>query len=54
MLDALGAWEALEGTFEVLMGRMNSLEIWAWLQRWSIDSNEDGNFIVDDGCVNFY
>ena len=28
MLDALGAWEALEGMFEVPMERTNSLKIY--------------------------
>jgi hypothetical protein len=53
MLDALGAWEALEGTFKVPTERTHSLEIRVWLQRWNIDSNEGGNFIVGDGCVHF-
>ena len=53
MLDTLGAWEALEGTFEVPTERTNSLEIRVWLQHWNIDSNEGGNFIVGDGCIHF-
>ncbi len=53
MLDALGVWEALEGKFEVLTEHTNSLEIWVWLQRWNIDSDEGGNFIIGDGCIHF-
>ena len=53
MLDALGAWEALEDTFEVPTEHTNSLEIQMWLQRWNIDSNEGGNFIICDGCIHF-
>jgi hypothetical protein len=53
MLDTLGAWEALEAPLEVPAERMNSLEIWAWLQRRNVDSDEGGNFIICDGCVHF-
>jgi hypothetical protein len=53
MLDALGACEALEGTFEVPTEHTNSLETRPWLQRWNIDYNEGGNFIIGDGCVHF-
>jgi hypothetical protein len=53
MLDALGACEALEGTFEVPTEHTNSLETRPWLQRRNIDYNEGGNFIIGDGCVHF-
>ena len=53
MLDAVGAWEALEAPLKLPVERMNSLEIRVWLQRWNIDSNEGGNFIVGDGCIHF-
>ena len=52
MLDALGAWEALEAPLEVPVERMNSLEIRVWLQRWNVDSDE-GGIIICDGVVHF-
>jgi hypothetical protein len=53
MLDALGAWEMLECTFEVSTERPNLLEVQAGLQRWNVDSNKGGNFIIGDGCIYF-
>ena len=49
VLDALGAWEALEAPLEMPTECANSLEIRAWLQRWNVDSNKGGNFIICNG-----
>jgi hypothetical protein len=53
VLDALWAWEALKGTFEVSMEHLNSLKVWAGLQRQNVDSDKGGNFIIGDGCIHF-
>ncbi len=52
-MDALGAWEVLECTFEMLTERSKFAQSLGGVHRWNIDSNKGGNFIIGDGCIHF-
>jgi hypothetical protein len=53
VLEALGTWEALEGSFEVVVQSLNPFKIGPQLQRRDVDPNEGGNLIIRDGPIHF-
>jgi hypothetical protein len=52
-VGALGAWETLEGAFEMTTQYPDTLKIWAWFQQGNVGPDEGSNFIIGDGCIHF-